>query len=301
MKGLIISSKTVDGWAGKNYSLLRLLESARSKGIDLQVVTPKQIELVVTRGDRKSILIDDKHTQIPDFVIPRMGAITTFYALAVIRQLEHLGIYVCNGSKAIEAVKDKLHMHQILAHSSLPTPKTMLAKFPINITVIKREIGFPLIIKNMVGNQGSGIYLCKTEESFLDIMELIYSNKPDSNIIIQEFIEHSKGKDLRVFLLGGRVIGCMKRSSESSFKANFSKGGIVDAFDLNPEAEWLAIEAARLANLDIAGIDLLFDKNGFKICEANSAPGFHGLEQITGPRIAEEILDYIKLRVGEAK
>ncbi|NCP61977.1 MAG: RimK family alpha-L-glutamate ligase [Alphaproteobacteria bacterium] len=299
MKGLILFSKREEDLsAEKDYSLVRLLAAGRKKGFKLEVATPNQIELVVTRDDRKSILIDDKQTQLPDFVLPRMGADTTYYGLAVIRQLEHMGTYVCNGSRAVEAVKDKLHMHQVLAYSSLPTPKTMLAKFPIDINIVKREIGFPLIIKNVSGTQGAGIYLCKDENSFMDVMELLYSNKPNANIIIQEFIEKSSGQDLRVFVLGGRVVGCMKRSSSSSFKANFSKGGKVEPFELSAEAEWLAIEAARLVNLDVAGIDLLFDENGFKICEANSAPGFHGLEKVTGPRIAEEILDYIKLRVG---
>ncbi len=299
MKGLILFSKREEDLsAEKDYSLVRLLAAGRKKGFKLEVATPNQIELVVTRDDRKSILIDDKQTQLPDFVLPRMGADTTYYGLAVIRQLEHMGTYVCNGSRAVEAVKDKLHMHQVLAYSSLPTPKTMLAKFPIDINIVKREIGFPLIIKNVSGTQGAGIYLCKDENSFMDVMELLYSNKPNANIIIQEFIEKSSGQDLRVFVLGGRVVGCMKRSSTSSFKANFSKGGKVEPFELSAEAEWLAIEAARLVNLDVAGIDLLFDENGFKICEANSAPGFHGLEKVTGPRIAEEILDYIKLRVG---
>lgn len=298
MRGLVVFTKTKEQLTEKDYSLLRLIDAAEKKGIHLDVVTPNQVELVVTRADRNSILIDDKPTQIPDFVISRMGADTTYYGLAVIRQLEHLGIYVCNGSRSVEAVKDKLHMHQLLAHSRLPTPKTMLAKFPIEISVVKREIGFPLVIKNVTGTQGAGIYLCQNEESFVDIMELVYSNNPQANIIIQEFIERSSGQDLRVFVLGGRVIGCMKRSSTASFKANFSRGGQVEAFDLSPEAEWLAVETARLVNLDIAGIDLLFDSDGFKVCEANSAPGFHGLEKVTGPHIAEDILEYIKLRVG---
>ncbi len=112
------------------------------------------------------------------------------------------------------------------------------------------------------------------------------------------FIEKSRGKDLRVFVVGGKVIGCMYRSSKSSFKANFSKGGEVNSFDLTPEIEWLATETSKLLNLDIAGIDLLFDNNGFKICEANSSPGFHGLEKVVGKIVAENILDYILIRIG---
>jgi len=299
MKGLILFTRPRDKLTDKDYSLLRLLEAGKNKNIDLEVVTPNQFELIVTRDDKKSILIDDQQTQIPDFIIPRMGSETTYYALAVIRQLEHLGVYVCNDSKAIESVKDKLQMHQLLAHSKLPTPKTMLAKFPIAPSIVHREIGFPLIIKNVTGTQGSGIYLCETEEHFIDVMELVYSNNAMANIIIQEFVQSSRGKDLRVFVLGGRVIGCMHRSSSTtSFKANFSRGGKVEPFELTPEIEWLATETAKLVNLDVAGVDLLFADNSYKICEANSSPGFNGLEQVVGKHIAEDILDYVQLRMG---
>ncbi|MCF6766847.1 RimK family alpha-L-glutamate ligase [Thiotrichales bacterium 19S11-10] len=299
MKGLIIYSREEDKLTEKNdYSVIRLLSAAKEKNIDLSLITPNQFELVVTRNDKKSVLIDDKPTAIPDFVMPRLGSDTGYYALAVIRQLEHLGVYVCNGADSITAVKDKLHMHQLLAYSNLPTPRTMLVKFPVTLEVVRREIGFPLVIKNVTGTQGSGIYLCESESKFIDVMELIYSNNEKANIILQEFVEKSRGTDLRAFVLGGRVIGCMRRSSETSFKANFSKGGSVEPFELTPEIEWLATETARLANLDIAGIDLLFDQDSYKICEANSAPGFKGMEQAIGRHIAEDILDYLILKTG---
>lgn len=299
MKGFILYSRPKSKLTQKrDYSVLRLLEVAKQKDIDLSVITPAQVELVVTRSDKKSILIDDKPTAIPDFFLPRLGSATTYYALAVIRQLEQLGVYVCNGANSIEAVKDKLHMHQLLAYSNLPTPKTMLVKFPIALSVVRREIGFPLVIKNITGTQGNGIYLCESEDKFTDLMELIYSNNERANIILQEFIETSRGSDLRAFVLGGRVIGCMRRTSTTSFKANFSKGAGVEPFELTPEIEWLSTETARLANLDIAGIDLLFDQEGFKICEANSAPGFKGMEKAIGKHVADDILDYIRLRVG---
>jgi len=299
MKGFILLDTRRENLNEKrNYGTLRLLKAAEERNLDFQLVSPRQFELIVTRDDKKSILIDDTPTNLPDVVIPRMGSDTTYYALAVLRQLEQLGVYVCNTASAIEQVKDKLHIHQSLAHSMLPTPKTMLAKFPIETSVVRREIGFPLVIKNITGTHGCGIYLCESEESFVDVMEFIYSNSPNANIILQEFMKTSRGKDLRVFVLGGRVIGCMLRSAASGFKANFSKGGLVAPFDLTPEIEWLATETAKLLNLDIAGVDLLFDDDGYKICEANSAPGFQGLERIVGKHIAEDILDYVQLKVG---
>lgn len=298
MKGWILYSKSQDNLKDDDHGVQRLLHAAQQKGISLEVFSPNQFELIVSRDDRKSICVNGKPTPLPDFLIPRMGSNTTYFALAIIRQLEKLGVYCCNGSQSIETVKDKLQMHQLLAQSNFPTPKTMLVKFPIDIDIVKREIGFPLIIKNITGTEGAGIYLCETDESFNDLMELIYSHNKAANIILQEFISESRGKDLRVFVLGGRVIGCMKRYSEKSFKANFSRGGQVESFALTPEIEWLSTEAARLVNLDVAGIDLLFDKEGYKICEANSSPGFKGLELVVGNTVAEQILDYIMVKVS---
>lgn len=298
MKGWILYRKQGNELTNYDHGVNRLLQAAKARNMDLSIYSPEQFELVVTRDDRKSILLDGRATALPDFLIPRMGSQTTYFALAVIRQLERLGVYSCNSSITIEAVKDKLQMHQILAYSNLPTPKTMLVKFPVDIEVVRREIGFPIVIKNISGTEGSGISLCHTEEQFTDLMELIYTNNSQANIILQEFVANSHGRDLRVFVLGGRVIGCMRRYSETSFKANFSRGGKVAPYEITPEIEWLATETARLVDLDIAGIDLLFDHEGFKICEANSAPGFKGLELVIGETVAEQILDYITVKLS---
>lgn len=298
VRGVILFSRKEEELREEDYSVRRLLEAAKNKEIDIRVLAPEQFELVVTRDDRKSILVNDQIEPLPDFVIPRMGSHTTFYAFSIIRQLQNLGVYVCNDAEAIYSVKDKLYMHQKLANSRLATPKTMLAKFPISTAVVKREIGFPLVIKNVTGSQGSGIYLCESEEKFEDLMELIYSNNQQANIILQEFIQKSRGKDLRVFIVGGKVVGCMLRSSSKSFKANYSKGAGVSSFEVTPEIEWLSTETAKLLNLDIAGVDLLFDESGFKVCEANSSPGFIGMEEVLGKVVAESIIDYILVRIG---
>ena len=298
IKGIILFSKKEELITQEDYSVLRLLEAAKARNIELKVIAPEQFELIITNNNKKSILVDDKPLPLPDFVIPRMGSDTTFYAFSILRELEYMGVYICNNADSIYSVKDKLYMHQRLAHSKLPTPNTMLAKYPININVVKREIGFSLVIKNVSGTQGKGIYLCKSESQFIDVMELIYTNNDKANIILQEFIEESSGQDLRVFVVGGKVVGCMRRSSQNSFKANFSKGGEVNTYQLTPEIERLSLETAKLLGLDVAGVDLLFDKNGFKVCEANSAPGFMGLEKVVGKNIAEHILDFICIKLG---
>lgn len=293
MNGFILINKNDNHLPELNYSVNRLVEAGKKLGCEIKVVSPVQFELVITRSDRKSILIDGKSEPLPNFVLPRMGSETTYFGLAVIRQLERLGVFCCNSSTSIEYVKDKLHSCQILAQSNLPTPRTMMVKFPVDLRLVKEEIGFPLVVKNIVGTHGEGIYLCESEDRFLDLMELIYSYNKQASIILQEYISASYRKDLRLFVIGGEVVASMKRIAQSGFKANYSLGALVEQYIPGDEEKNLAIETARLMGLEIAGIDLLFDKKGFKICEANSSPGFEGLEKAVGKHIAEDMIDYV--------
>jgi gamma-F420-2:alpha-L-glutamate ligase len=119
------------------------------------------------------------------------------------------------------------------------------------------------------------------------------------NIILQEFVSDSHGKDLRVIVVGGKVIGAMKRESvDGDFRANITRGGEAKPVELDEQMEYLALESTRLLNLDIGGVDLLYDNDGYKICEVNSSPGFLGMEKYTDIRVAEQIVMYVKNKIG---
>ena len=282
----------------ETYEIQKLIEEGKQVGIEMLVLQPEQIEIIVNRDDRKSIFVNDVSVPLPDFIIPRMGAGTTYFALALIRHLEKLGVYSFNSANSIDIVKDKLYQFQILAESGMPIPKTMLAKFPLDLHVVGKHIGFPVVVKTLTGSQGSGVFLCETLHSLEELMHMIENSNPNVNLIFQEFVKTSHGRDLRVVTVGGRVVGAMVRNAaDGNFKANYSRGGTVEKFEITPEIEWLVLEIARKLDLDIAGIDLLFDGNGFKICEVNSSPGFEGLEQACEKNIAREIIQFVKLRL----
>ena len=123
--------------------------------------------------------------------------------------------------------------------------------------------------------------------------------KPSYNIIIQEFIEDSFGKDLRVLVVNGKVVGCMMRqSTDDDFRANITRGGEGIPYQIDEQIEWLGGECSRLLNLDIACVDLLFNKDGYSICEVNSSPGFEGMDKYCKTNIAEEIVNYVKNKIG---
>jgi gamma-F420-2:alpha-L-glutamate ligase len=299
MKGWILYSKTEEEITPDYYEISQFKEVAENNGIDISILKPQQFDLVVTRDDRKSILVDDSTVTLPDFFLPRMGASTTYFALAVIRHLERLGVNSFNKSDSIEMVKDKLYTQQVLAASNLPFAKTMLVKFPINASHVEKHLGFPVVVKTVYGSQGAGVFLAENKSQFEDLMNLIAAAKSNANIILQEFVASKSGQDLRVITVGGRAVCCMKRSAQDgTFKANFSAGATVEPYELTQEIEWIATEASRICNLDIAGVDLLFDGDHYKICEINSSPGFRGMEQCHDISIAQKIFDFIRVRLG---
>jgi RimK family alpha-L-glutamate ligase len=171
----------------------------------------------------------------------------------------------------------------------------MIAKFPIDLDSIEREFSYPIILKKSSGSQGKGVMLVQNRDSLKDISEMIDTSKP---LIFQEYVSVSRGRDLRVFVIGGKVVGGMMRVAKKGFKANFSQGGYVKPVKLSPAVEWLAIECSKLCKLDIAGVDILIDQDTYKICEINASPGFKGFELATGLEIPERVIDFVKLRLG---
>jgi gamma-F420-2:alpha-L-glutamate ligase len=277
------------------YEIARLVDTAASQGINIRILSPDQIDIIVFREDRNSILVDEVPTSLPDFILPRMGAGTSYFALAVIRHLERLGVYSVNSSHSIDNVKDKLYTLQILAEANLPIPKTILLKFPVDPKIVSRHLKFPVVVKTLSGTQGMGVFLSTSQNSFEDLMHLIHATNRSDNIILQEYIDFSEGRDLRVLVVGNRVVGAMERiAREGNFKANCSLGGTAIPYPLTEEIASLAVSIATILDLDVAGIDLLFDKSGFKICEVNSAPGFEAMENFCRLDIASEIINFIR-------
>ena len=279
-----------------NYETDRLLEVG---GPGTELVYHPQIDIVVSREDRRSIMVKGKTVDLPNVAIPRMGSGTGYFGHSVLRHLERLGVPLLNNSAAVEITKDKLHASQVFAEYGLPTPKTMLVKDPVNPKLVEREIGFPCVVKIFAGSYGKGVYLCHTRQELQDFVEFAHGIKSDEAIIVQEYIDSRPGEDVRVLVVGGKVLGAMKRSSkDGSFKANITRGGVGENYPLNERIESIALETSNALGLDIAGIDLLFDGDDYKLCEANSAPGFKGFEKYTGIDVARAIIDYARSRAN---
>jgi gamma-F420-2:alpha-L-glutamate ligase len=196
----------------------------------------------------------------------------------------------------VDSARDKLKHLQILSAANVPIPKTLLVKFPVDTDFVEREMGFPIVVKTVVGTQGSGVHLCKDRESLSDLVEFVEANNPIAQLVLQEFLEESKGIDLRLVVIGGRVVAGMQRTAKRGFKANVSQGGSAEEIDPSPSLRWLATEVARVLDLDMTGIDFLkCNKYGYRICEVNSAPGFEGLEKYCDIDIADYIFQFLNV------
>ena len=282
-----------------SYETLRLVEEFKNYDINVKVIDPNEIDIFVNKENKSSILVNGKSLPLPKFVFPRTGSGTTYYIKAVIRHFERMGVVVINGSDAIDNVKDKLYSHQILAESNLDIPNTILLKHPIDVDFVEKNIGFPAIVKTISGSYGRGVFLAETKKQFKQLLSMAELTKPNYNIIVQEFIKDTWGKDLRVMVVNNKVVGCMMRqATDDDFRANITRGGEGFPYEVNEQIEWLSVESSKALGLDIAGVDLLFHNGGYKICEVNSNPGFEGMENFTKKNIAEEIVQFIKMKTG---
>jgi gamma-F420-2:alpha-L-glutamate ligase len=294
LRGWILFQHELDPAIPEVPEVFRFQEAAGALGVELHVFQPHRFELVVGTGSDWAMKYQGAAVERPDFVICRTGAETDYFTLALLRHIQRRGVRLVNGPETIETVSDKLHTLQTLNRAGLPIPRTMLGNFPVDIDLVERELGFPVIVKTLKGTRGAGVLKCEDRSQFEDLAGLLESAEAKADFILQHYVRASHGRDVRVLVVGGRVVAAMERRSlTGGFKSNVSLGGVGVAYNPPQEMAELAVQAADVLQLDITGIDILFDEDGYRICEANSAPGFQGLERATGMDVPTAILEWV--------
>jgi len=284
--------------SAEEYESARLIQSFADRNIDVMLAHPDDFDLIINKNLKKGIKYKGESFELPKLVLVRFGAGILPFQLAVIRHFQQAGILCINTADSIEIVKDKLRTSQILSKERIAIPNTMMVRFPIDDGLVEKHIGFPCVVKVVTGSYGEGVYLCEKKRDYRKLMEFIDSLGNKKTMIVQEYLGDHPGEDLRVLVVGGEVIGAMKRTApEGDFRANITNGGTGSKFELTDEIIEIARSTARVLGLDIAGIDLLFDKRGFRVCEANSNPGFNGFDTYCDFNVAGIIVDYIEQRL----
>src|SRR5690606_30341963 len=175
-------------------------------GIDLAVLDPHAFDVVVGAGDDWQVKYREALIERPDFIICRTGAETDYFTLALLRHFERRNVRLINGPEAIETVADKLHTLQQLIRAGLPIPRTVLGKFPFDIDLVEQELGFPVIVKTLKGTRGAGVLKCEDRSQFEDLAGLLESADAHADFILQHYVRASHGRDVRVLVVGGRVV-----------------------------------------------------------------------------------------------
>lgn len=268
-------------------------EAGKRKSIPIRKF--KNNDLLAYLSDKRLDVISNKRDlNLPDFIV------FTDKDIYLARQLEFLGVRLFNSSNSIETSDDKMKSYQLLANNKLPIPKTIFSpKIYVHhknidyqfINRIIDELSLPLIIKESFGSFGEQVYLVNSKEELLRIVHKL----ADRPLLFQEFISSSYGKDLRLQVVGDKVVAAMLRSSSKDFRANITAGGSMVPYEPTEEEKELAIAAAKAVEADYAGVDLLFGPAGKPIvCEINANAHIRNLYNCTGINAADYIISHIK-------
>jgi ribosomal protein S6--L-glutamate ligase len=254
------------------YSHRRIIEAARQRGHEIDVVNTLHVHMNVT-SSRPTLMYGGRVLPCYDAVIPRIGASITHYGLAVLRQFEMQGVFPLNESVAIGRSRDKLRALQLLAREGIGLPVTAFAHGPRRAEDVVKEVGgTPCVIKLLEGTQGRGVILAETAASAKSIIEAF--SAANMNILVQEYIKEAGGTDIRALVVGRTVVASMKRAGKTGdFRANLHRGGRAEAAVLSEAERKTALRSAEALGLNVCGVDLLRSNRGPVVLEVNSSPG----------------------------
>lgn len=281
----------------KLYSNQRIIESAIKAGHDIEFINIRDCYININNNQPEVYYEDGKKLENVSAVIPRIKPSMTFYGTTIVRQFEMMNVYCLNTSSAIASSRDKLNTLQLLSHENLPMPITSFSHSVYETKqLIKMVGGAPLVVKLLEGTKGIGVVLAETGKAAESVINAFKSLKAD--ILVQEYIKESKGKDLRCFVIGDKVVAAMQREAEEGeFRANMHLGGKATAVEITDEERTIAIKAVKTIGLDIAGVDMVRSSAGPKILEVNSSPGLEGIESASGVDVAGKIIKFLEKKI----
>ena len=283
--------------APNSYSTMRLKAAAEDRGHTARVLNTLRFAIDLS-ADEPDLQYRGKQLSHYDAVLPRIGASITFFGMAVVRQFEQMDVYTPNTAAGIANSRDKLRSIQILSRHDVGIPATTFVRDRNDVLpAVERVGGAPVVIKLLEGTQGIGVILAPDKKVAEAVIETLQSTK--QNVLIQRFIAESKGKDIRALVVGDPVVAAMRRSAQGDeFRSNVHRGGTTEIVKLDDETQRVAVQAAQIMGLKIAGVDMLESDIGPLVMEVNSSPGLQGIETATDLDIAGAIIDFIANQVA---
>ncbi len=272
------------------YSTSRLVLAGRAAGHEVDVIDPLELQILVGKGLPR---LSRAGRPIPRYraVIPRIGTSITRYGVAVLSQLEHGSTAVLNGAEAIRLARDKVASLRLLYRNRIAVPRTVCTRSLAGVEAALAAVGgCPAIVKLRQGTQGIGTMIAESPQALYSLIETLWAMGQES--VLQEFIAESRGRDIRILVVGDRVVAAMQRTAPAGeFRSNLHRGAVGEAVTIPRRYRSCALRAAKLLGLDVCGVDVLESDRGPVVMELNSSPGLEGIEQATGIDIASEIID----------
>jgi len=276
------------------YSNKRIMEAGEMRGHEMHFLNIKECYMKLDAKTPEIHYRGGKILNKFDAIIPRIRPSITFYGCALTRQFEALKVFSLNSSTAITQSRDKLYSLQLLLNHGVDIPTTGFANSPLDTdNLIKMVGGTPLIVKLLEGTQGKGVVLAETKKAAESVINAFKSL--NANILVQEFIKEANGKDIRCFVIDGKVVAAIQREAmPGEFRANIHLGGTASVIKVTAEEKRIAIKAAKAMDLKVAGVDIIRSSKGPLLLEVNSSPGLEGIEGATNKDIAGEMIKAIE-------
>lgn len=283
------------------YSNKRIMDAGRERGHDMRFINIQHCYMNISADEPEIHYRGGEILAQFDAVIPRIRPAITFYGCAVLRQFEIAGAFCLNGSMGIGRSRDKLRSLQMLAQKGIPMPVTSFAHSPMEThELIKMVGGAPLVVKLLSGTQGVGVVLADTDNAAESLINAFKAVKAD--ILVQEFVREAEGRDIRCFVVDDKVIASMQRiAPPGDFRANIHRGGAATEIKITAEERKIAVQAAKIMGLKVAGVDIIRSASGPKVLEINSSPGLEGIESTTGLDIAATMIECIERRTSRKR
>ncbi len=276
------------------HSTRRIVEEAQALGHYVELIDHTKCSVKLGEGKPKIFFGEEDVTTEFDAIIPRIGTKVTRHGAAIVKQFEMNGVFSTARSLGITRARNKVRTLQIMARKGIPIPQTLFSINPDNIGEQIRLLGGPpVVIKLQEGTQGLGVILAESKKSAKSIIDTFY--KMDTSILLQQYVEEANGEDIRIIVVGNKVVAAMKRKSGlDEFRSNVHRGAETEAVELSPKEKFIALNATKYLGLGVAGVDLMRSKKGPVLIEVNASPGLKGIEGASGVNVAKHIVQFVE-------
>jgi ribosomal protein S6--L-glutamate ligase len=283
--------------SAKLHTTRRLVEAARALGHEPRVIDPLEVELGLG-GAAPELYWRRRRFPAAEVVIPRIGPSIHQYGLSVLKQLELKGVPLLNGSAALAASRNKMRCLQLLASAGVPVPRTVMASDPSGLAeLVKLVGGVPVLVKLLSADGKSGVMVCESLQSLEAALEAILGL--GQNIVVQQYLEGGRGRELRALVVGGQVVAALRRQRRPGKGTAPQKGARFRAAELSPEQARLAVEAARVLGLQACAVDMLDVRGGPRVFEVNGSPSLRDVEAACGVDVARLVVERAVAMAGK--